>query len=565
MWIVEGNCCLDTVPKNGWFGGTDTDNDNFYYTDQECNTHTLLCSLQINQQHRYMLTDSDGNHRPFHHKARLHLRHLMSHHNHHDNGHHGNGHVKLSANGETRPRKNVSFADADEIAKSLDTDMGSTKAESGGENNDTSVVDVEDRGITFTVSDADDIDDLETVSDLTASEVEPTVAETTLPWKRTTGREVLPCSMCVSMPDDQAPLLGEAPSWVNNTEYTHPGSPPVGSPASQRASLDASRDRTPSPGLDNPGLDAPRVSHDTSDRDSTNSDLLKSSPRHDVGLVNGDIIHQLSDNRDLLSEQEDDNHERTRNHSGSVILPPPWKRIDEPTTNGPEEPKGSLGPKSSVRSASHPSSLSSRFAPFDTVDNSSLTAEDGIPPLPWRTNDPIEVNRDRGAPRPSINGGSSRSGSNNSSGNRYQASNEEPHMPPPPWRHTEPDTAMRSPSASHEPDAYSLRPQLSTLSFRLSEAESRHSELVHMHHTFDPPHPRPLMDLGVDYEDDALLDIETEEMDCYERVAKWLTNCEPEPLIDDFPDLPAIETPSSTTQSSVICLPSSSREEESVL
>ncbi len=77
--------------------------------------------FQFNAQQRHMLVESDidVNHRPFHHKARLHLRHLVSHHQHqgphNGNGNHGNG--KL--NGDGKPRKNVSFADVEVLASKL--------------------------------------------------------------------------------------------------------------------------------------------------------------------------------------------------------------------------------------------------------------------------------------------------------------------------------------------------------------------------------------------------------------------------------------------------------------
>ena len=65
--------------------------------------------LQFTRHRRHMLPESDK-HPPFHHKARLHLRHLVSHHQPQANGYSVRATVGGSdSNG--KPRKNVSFAD----------------------------------------------------------------------------------------------------------------------------------------------------------------------------------------------------------------------------------------------------------------------------------------------------------------------------------------------------------------------------------------------------------------------------------------------------------------------
>jgi len=96
---------------------------------------------------------------------------------------------------------------------------------------------------------------------------------------------------------------------------------------------------------------------------------------------------------------------------------------------------------------------------------------------------------------------------------------------PPPWRSIpsipEGGPPVRSPSASFEMD--SLHPHPSNHSLRLSEAESRHSEPYPcMHHVIEVPHCRPsdceLLPFGTRIE----LDLDQEDLDCWERVQRWL-------------------------------------------
>ena len=109
-------------------------------------------------------------------------------------------------------------------------------------------------------------------------------------------------------------------------------------------------------------------------------------------------------------------------------------------------------------------------------------------------------------------------------------------IPPLPWKS---DAApIRSPSASNDVDANnsSIRPQFSSHSLRLSEAESRHSEHLHKHHmhVIDLPshHSCPVFDLELPMDD---------EQDTLDRVSAWLLTTEihdntlvaaPEPLIN---------------------------------
>ncbi|XP_005101042.1 sodium/hydrogen exchanger 3 isoform X2 [Aplysia californica] len=57
---------------------------------------------------------------------------------------------------------------------------------------------------------------------------EETVAESSLPWRRQTSLPPVPSSVSLSLPDDENPLMSEAPSWADNLAYnnlTETGSP----------------------------------------------------------------------------------------------------------------------------------------------------------------------------------------------------------------------------------------------------------------------------------------------------------------------------------------------------
>ncbi|XP_059154432.1 sodium/hydrogen exchanger 2-like [Physella acuta] len=50
---------------------------------------------------------------------------------------------------------------------------------------------------------------------------EETLAESSLPWRRTTSLPPVPSSVSLSLPDDENPLMSEAPSWADNLAYSH--------------------------------------------------------------------------------------------------------------------------------------------------------------------------------------------------------------------------------------------------------------------------------------------------------------------------------------------------------
>ncbi|KAL8575951.1 hypothetical protein ACOMHN_027349 [Nucella lapillus] len=79
------------------------------------------------------------------------------------------------------------------------------------------------------------------------SPVEETEAERVLPWKRTTQLPPVRLSVSLSMPDDDHPLMSQAPSWADNLAYNHlteSGSPYV-SPENTIGAPDSSAPRRP--------------------------------------------------------------------------------------------------------------------------------------------------------------------------------------------------------------------------------------------------------------------------------------------------------------------------------
>lgn len=103
-------------------------------------------------------------------------------------------------------------------------------------------------------------------------------------------------------------------------------------------------------------------------------------------------------------------------------------------------------------------------------------------------------------------------------------------LPPPPWRHADGDDEddtppVRSPSSAMFEkcdESHSLRPQMSSHSFRLSEAESRHSAHIHVTPMIDKEAEPREGSTGGGHSD--IDDIDAEQIDNQERVSRWLMN-----------------------------------------
>ncbi|KAK7481699.1 hypothetical protein BaRGS_00027072, partial [Batillaria attramentaria] len=93
---------------------------------------------------------------------------------------------------------------------------------------------------------------------------EETEAERVLPWKRTTQLPPVPSAVSLSMPDDDHPLMSQAPSWADNLAYNHlteSGSPYVSPENTINAGQKAESRRPvfdifpPTPDVASPGSD----------------------------------------------------------------------------------------------------------------------------------------------------------------------------------------------------------------------------------------------------------------------------------------------------------------------
>ena len=391
-----------------------------------------------------------------------------------------------------------------------------------------------------------------------AEPVSPTAVEATLPWKRNTGRDPVSCALIHSLPDDDDPPKGEVPSWVNNTDYTSPAV------ASQEM---VERQQSSGSGCHASHSDPDHDVEDVSDLDLANSDLdhqcseactamkpLLVCDSRQLSVASDDrepppLPWQTSDlqppatsswgnanNAEVTphwSVPEDEPRDETANDP----LPPPWHseaEVHEPTEctplmaiNDPDHVEKSLPwppaegeedientsyrTKGSTVVTHNPSQSCPVFHTRDPSLEGEVDSTDFIPP-PWRSNSNMDVSLDQHAPRPPPERDCSS-------------------VIPPPWRTNGSTTddnneATCSPSLSHDMDAFSIRPQLSSHSFRFSEAESRHSEHVHVHHHMIGLHHIPPPVTTPDTTEPSPLDIEEDETDVYERVSKWLMDCE---------------------------------------
>ncbi|XP_074647009.1 sodium/hydrogen exchanger 3-like isoform X2 [Tubulanus polymorphus] len=173
------------------------------------------------QHRKHELLDVE-NHVPFHHHLRTHLRHVIStHQEKHQRRRQSRSQAKL-----TDPdcmRKNVSFALIEDTMNKKNEEKTLTNEVIDENLSVKSDLSDEDIGITFTASKqqgSPDSVDGEPEDQVDAIELEPTAVEKSLPWKRDTGRPPMSTSFSHSLPNDEAPHLSEAPSWVANPQYT---------------------------------------------------------------------------------------------------------------------------------------------------------------------------------------------------------------------------------------------------------------------------------------------------------------------------------------------------------
>lgn len=280
-------------------------------------------------------------------------------------------------------------------------------------------------------------------NDNSEDDILPTAVELSLPWKRNTGREPMSSVETHSMPDDSCPVRSEVPLWVsgfseNTVSLSRQPHSVLGS------GVEAATTETDEPAAGDLGCDVQATGVDGTVMQDLRDGSGGSPRTHKLSCRSvGDAMAEISGLADFSSD----------------TIPPPW------------------------RTASKINSESQLNRPFiqdwsDCVDRPSycqgqkankcsnrLEAEvqqncDTVSPLPWRDfsgND--RVVPDQHAPRPSLT---------SSFGTEHVGS----------------ELNCGSPSQSCF-DGISMHPQASCQSFRLSEAESRHSEPFRLHHVID--------------------------------------------------------------------------------
>ena len=257
-----------------------------------------------------------------------------------------------------------------------------------------------------------------------------------------------------------------------------------------------------------------------------------------------------------------------------ATLPPPWQSV----TNGNQTQEETRSTKSADSSHTHnhfialhrtkSQSSSDRSIPrFDhsktgyytevTDQDSALWRSNSCPmetsnmagvvhPPPWRSNSIDQFDSSASLPPPWRSNGNDHAVQEEKSAilpppwktnHDSQPEQEFGAIPPPPWRsNSDPaDLPVRSPSASQDIDYCSIRPQASQQSFKLSEAESKHSEQISIPQIMEMP-PRFYVEGDIsegdsDDEDNVYL---ADEMDFTERIEQWLVTTDP--MIGPFDD-----------------------------
>lgn len=343
--------------------------------------------------------------------------------------------------------------------------------------------------------------------------------ELSLPWKRNSGREPLSSVVTHSYPDERNPVRGEAPSWVDSPDFL---ADTVDGTSLDYPDEPAERSLDCSP--PNAHAHSPSRISDT----LVESGSLERRQADEAGYGNFPFLRQDSCG---LSPAGQDAEERPEREEGccddmrgldeglrDVGLPLPWRTHRSRTCAGKmnqknADPELGLGAASSLKRYLIKSNSVPTRDSQDAEDDVCLHMEDDMPPLPWRNPTVDRAIPDQHAPRPP-----------RITEDDFGAKQDHCGLALP-WKNTDKD-GFGSPSASFDHESYSVHPQMSCHSFRLSEAESRHSEPVHLHHVIEIA-PRPCVDV-----EDLVLP-ELDEMDNHERVTKWLNSTETPPSEHD--------------------------------
>lgn len=315
-------------------------------------------------------------------------------------------------------------------------------------------------------------------SNCNEEDVCPTAVELLLPWKRNTGREPMSSVETHTMPDESCPVRSEVPTWVSD----------ISDNASSYCSDTNEPEFVPSEAY----LPKENGYGDAEPELDTNAlpDIIGPSPKTTRSY--GDSIETAA-NLDLGDHNSD-------------TIPPPW-RTAKPNSE---------------------SQLNRTFmSDWLDIDADQCCMENGGGAL---DSEAAQQNCTSNAPFPW----------RDFSGNdRVVPDQHAPRRPPIQSRATElggSDVACCSSSHSWA-DCVSMQPQMSCQSFRMSEAESRHSEPFHLQHVIDmtPPTATHWLPSFFAHEtDDPSGEIlqSLEQVDSKKRIFQWLNDLDENSLSD---------------------------------
>jgi len=292
----------------------------------------------------------------------------------------------------------------------------------------------------------------------------PTAVELCLPWRRNTGREPVSSVKTHMVPDGSDPVRADGGTWMKGV--TH----------SMSDSQSDSRSQSDLVGYDQLGI---TVDEENADQStplcSPNFGAVLLASEHSVPSDEERVEVKVKDIPAVLGLPPCRKNSRHSETPMQLCVPQPVTRFSvrhRPT-----------------RCGSFPSSMDAAYRAIDR--EAEATAATAL--LPWRYTSNERAIPDQQAPRPLAG----------------------PHAAV---------MTKDSPSQSFV-DAVSTYPQVSCQSFRLSEAESRHSEPVHVQHVIDVmPAGHRVTSATSDSDDDQSSDIlcSLEELNSHERICMWL-------------------------------------------
>jgi len=294
----------------------------------------------------------------------------------------------------------------------------------------------------------------------------PTAVELCLPWRRNTGREPMSSVETHMVADGSNPVRADGGNWMKGLTHSLSDSQ---SDSSQREHgvcdpLDIKVDE--------------EIMDQTTPLCSPNNDALTVNCRHDVPSGAKLAVPVEPKVKDMCDAVNVPSYRKNSRHSEI-----------QAQLHVPQSAARFSARRRPTRCGSFPSSMDTACR----ADGQQAKAEAAVPLLPWRYAGDERAVPDQQAPRPLV------------------------------LTHTAVVT-KESPSQSFV-DAVSTYPQPSCQSFRLSEAESRHSEPVHVQHVIDISSVgHRVTSATSDSEDDQSTDIlcNLEQLDSHERICMWL-------------------------------------------